>query len=263
MLITCVLWGVSVVLTALLYFTEAICSPWWVLLLLPGLYLAAGLCYMLLLIVMSFFLPKKEEQSHKEWCRIIIVETSRWLIPLLHMRVRLIGDEKLPTDKPFLLVCNHRSNFDPIITMAAMPRQRICFVSKPENFRIILAGRLMRCASFLAIDRENARKAATTIHRAAEYITDRGLVMGIYPEGTRSKTGELLEFRNGAFKIAKLANCPVAVLTIRDSGHRHFFSPRVMELHVVEVLDESYVADNRTTVISEHAKALIEADLSK
>lgn len=260
MILNGILWGVSALLTLLTVLCAPL-SPWWALLLLPGLYIAAGATYMIFLLIISWFLPKTEGQSHKNWCRVVIVETIKWVLQLMHFRVRLIGENTLPTNKPFLLVCNHRSNFDPLITMAAMHRWPMAFVSKPENFRIILAGNFMRCASFLAIDRENVRNAATTVHRAADYIRERNLVMGIYPEGTRSKTAELLEFRSGALKIAKLAECPVAVMTIQYMPRRHPLAPKEVMLRVVELLDETYVKENRASAISDHARELIAADL--
>ncbi len=255
MILNWLFWGLSALLTGLLIILCPL-SPLWALLLLPGLYLALGTAYMMGLLLISLFLPKAEEQSHKPWCRWVIVYTLRWIFWLFGFRIHFTGAERLPTDRPFLVVCNHRSNFDPLITLAAMHPWKMAFVSKPENFRIPVAGPFMRSASFLAIDRENARKAATTIHRAADAITKGGLVMGIYPEGTRSKTGELLEFRDGAFKIAKLAQCPVAVMTICYHGRR-------VELHTLALLDETYVKENRTNAISDHARELIAADLSK
>ena len=257
-----IFWLLSVALTALSYGIHPSLSPWWAVPLIVGVYLAVGGLYVLLLLVISLFLPKKEEPRHREWCRRIVVLTAEWVLTLLCFDIRVEGAEKLPADRPCLLVCNHRSNFDPIVTLAALRQQKLVFVSKPENFRIPLVGPLIRCASFLAIDRENARRAAVTIHRAAEHITARGLSVGIYPEGTRSKTGELLEFRAGAFKIAKLANCPIAVMTIRDHGRRWLLAPRRVELTVLDVLTTDYVRDNRTAAISDDVRKQMETALS-
>lgn len=96
--------------------------------------------------------------------------------------------EKLPKNERFLLVCNHRSKFDPILTWYVLRDYNLAFISKPENFR--------RCC-FMAIDRENPRNALKTIHQAAELIKQNEVSVAVYPEGTRSKTCELLPFHNG------------------------------------------------------------------
>lgn len=257
-----IFWLLSAALTVLSYGVHPSLSPWWAAPLVVGWYLAVGALYILLLLVVSLFLPKEEEPRHREWCRRIVVLTATWVLTLLHFRIRVEGAEKLPAKSPYLLVCNHRSNFDPLVTLAALRKQKLVFVSKPENFRLPIVGPLIRCASFLAIDRDNARHAAVTIHRAAEHITACGFSVGIYPEGTRSKTGQLLEFRAGAFKIAKLASCPIAVMTIQDHGRRWFLSPRRVTLTVLDVLTDDYVRDNRTAAISDNVRQQMETALS-
>jgi 1-acyl-sn-glycerol-3-phosphate acyltransferase len=175
--------------------------------------------------------------------------------------VHISGVDKLPKTTPFLLVCNHLSNLDPLVTLAALRGFDLAFVSKPENFKIPLAGPIMRNASFLPIDRENPRNAVSTIKQAAKQIAERSLCMGIYPEGTRNKTKEkLLPFHNGSFKIATTAKCPIAVLTLRyekgtlpHTRHAH--------LQVIEVLNADYVSENRTDAIGARVLSLIENNL--
>ena len=255
--------GLAAAATAALYICCPALSFWWLVPLFAGLYIAIGVAYILCLLVISWFLPTAEGQPHKETVRIIIVHTVQWVLGLLRMQVHVKGVELLPQDRPFLLVGNHRSNFDPLVTLAALDQHRLAFVSKPENMKIILVGRLIRCASFLSIDRDNPRNAVTTIRQAADFITERRLCMGIYPEGTRSKTGELLEFRSGAFKIAKMAGCPIAVVSLQYGKRRWPLGAKPVHLHVLTVLDEAYVAQTRTSDISNHSREMIAADLAQ
>ncbi len=261
-MITAIFCGLAAAVTAVLYILCPTLSFWWLLPLFAGGYVVLSVAYLLLLLVISWCLPTQEGQPHKEWARVTIVHTINWVLGLFRMRVDVRGAELLPQDRPFLLVGNHLSNFDPLVTLAALQKHRLAFVSKPENMKIILAGRFIRCASFLSIDRDNPRNAVTTIHQAAEFITERKLCMGIYPEGTRSKTGELLEFRSGAFKIAKLAKCPIAVVSLKYGKRRWPLGIKPIRLQVITLLDETYVEENRTNTISDHVKALIQQDLS-
>jgi len=250
-------------LTGLLYLCHPTLSLWWLLPLWIGFYLAVGVFHILWVLTSVLFLPKTDPSPRRysvyHW---FIYHTLAWLLPLLGIRVHLTGSEQLPIDRPFLLVCNHRSGFDPLVTLSVLDRWQVAFVSKPEIFRIPVVNVAMERACFLPIDRENARNAVATIHRAADQITNLGLCMGIYPEGTRNRDSEaLLPFHAGSFKIAKLAKCPVAVLTIRYEKRRWPLGMKHVRLQVSGVLDEEYVTANRTNDISARAKEMMEDSL--
>ena len=104
-----------------------------------------------------------------------------------------------------MFVGNHRSNFDPIIEWLVLKPWDIAFISKGENFKIPFFGRIIRKCCFMPIDRENPRKALRTINKASDLLQSGEVSIGVYPEGTRSKTGELLPFHDGVFHIAKKA----------------------------------------------------------
>ena len=87
-------------------------------------------------------------------------------------------------------------------------RWPLAFVSKPSNMRKFVIGPFVRRCCFLPIDRENARNALTTINAAAGLIRSHVCSFAIYPEGTRSKSGELLPWHAGSLKIAQKANIP-------------------------------------------------------
>ena len=233
-------------------------SGWWLLPLFVMGYVAAVLIYILLLFSCLALLPNKDPSPRlRRITHVFVRLTLSWITRLLGYRIRIEGADALP-DTPFLWVCNHRSAFDPICTVAAVPRDLV-FVAKPGVLKIPIIGYLMKKVGFMAIDRENARNAVTTIKRAAELIRDVGLSVGIYPEGTRSKDGSLLPFHAGSFKIAKLAECPVVVVSIRYE--KTFLWFKRVHLHVVDVINENYVAENNTATLSERAETAIREDL--
>lgn len=261
MLYTCLFGGVALASTAVLY---ALCpgtSLWWALPLAVGLYLAVGVLYVLGLFIVSLF-PVNKPRHQSAACHFIIRHTLSWLLPLIGTWATLEGAEQLPS-RPYLLVGNHRSNLDPLLTLLVLRKHRIAYVSKPENFRLPLAGTWAKRAAFLAIDRENPRKAMTAIHQAADLIANHDLIMGLYPEGTRNKAKELLPllpFHNGSLKIAKLAKCPVVTLSLRYERKGLW---RIARLKVVDVMDEEFVTANRTDAIGQRVKEAIEQELEK
>lgn len=198
-------------------------------------------------------------------CRFGCVTVISFVNFYAGLRIRLTGVEKLPTGERFLLVSNHRSLFDPLIVMDKLWRYNVSFVSKPANLKIPFAGRVAYAAGFLSIDRENDRNALRTILTAADYLKRDLCSIGIYPEGTRSKTAELLPFHAGSLKIAQKAKVPVAVCAVQGTEKiRSFrlFSGIPVELHVLEVIPAETVCAMKTTELCDYIRTTIQADLT-
>lgn len=185
---------------------------------------------------------------------------------LCRIRVHVSGIEKIPRDIKVLFVSNHRSNFDPIITWYALKKWKIAFVSKPENFKVPFFGRIIRKCCFMPIDRENPRKAIPTINRAAKLLKKQQVSIGIYPEGTRSKTCEILPFHNGVFKIAQKADAPVVVLCITGTekiSKRTPFQHTDVYLDVLEVFEGEHIKETKTELIGTAVRRLIEINTER
>ena len=232
-------------------------------------FLAANLLFALCFWINSLLLPRLApgqgiEKQHR-FSRWICMSVPRWLCGYAGVRPRLSGLEKLP-EGPFLFVCNHRSMFDPLVAMGWLAKYNIAFVSKPSNLELPIAGITARHAGFLAIDRENNREALKTILMAADYLKRGVCSVGIYPEGTRSKTREMLPFHAGSFKIAQKAGVPVAVACIRGTEKvksRLFLRKTPVDLEILEVIDAARVKAMGTNELAEEARGLIQRRLDE
>ena len=260
MLLTVLFAGLSGVATTLLFAFGPELAWWWHLPVFLGFYVATGLVYVVTVVTVLLLTLKGDPSPRTRHITQRLIEwTLSWVLLTIGYRIRVEGRERLP-DRPFLLVCNHRSAFDPLCTAAALTDVDMVFVAKPGIFRIPVIGTVLRKLCFLPIDRENPRNAVTTIKRAAELIQQVGLSVAIYPEGTRNKESEaLLPFHAGSFKIAKLADCPVVTATVRYEK-RFLWEKRVL-LRMVDVMDAAFVAENNTATLSDRAKEKIEEDL--
>ncbi|MCQ2438273.1 MAG: 1-acyl-sn-glycerol-3-phosphate acyltransferase [Oscillospiraceae bacterium] len=181
------------------------------------------------------------------------------------VRVEVSGAEKLPRD-PFLLVCNHRSAFDPFVTLAAISGVRLAFISKPENFDIPVLGRLMRRCCHMPIDRENPRRAMETIQAAAELLKKGEQSVAVYPEGTRNTTEVLLPFHSGVMKIAQRAQVGLVVATVEGTdliqGNMPFRRTRV-RLSILQTFTPDELKALRSTELGEQVRAIMEKQLLK
>jgi 1-acyl-sn-glycerol-3-phosphate acyltransferase len=131
-------------------------------------------------------------------------------------KVRVEGLEYLPAGGA-ILAANHQSLVDIPLFLAALPRE-VRFLAKRELGRIPLFGYAMAKAGNLFIDREDPRDAVYLVREATARM-DRGQMVVIFPEGTRSRDGTIGEFKPGAFYLARKTGAPLLPVLI-DGGHK-------------------------------------------
>ena len=203
---------------------------------------------------------ERQKPIYRRGCAII----AGWLCWWARVRVKLSGADKLPTAGRFVLICNHRSGFDPVVTEAWLTDYNLAFISKPSNLKLPYIGKLAYGAGFLPIDRENDRAALKTILTAADYLKRDFCSIVIYPEGTRSKTGALLPFHAGSFKIAQKANVPLVIACVSGTEqirHRWLFRSTKVELQILELLPAERVKAMSTQELAAYSKEKIEEAL--
>lgn len=128
-------------------------------------------------------------------------------------RMSVEGNEHCDPKRATVYVCNHQSTLDiPALYVALAPVQ-VRFVAKKMIKYVPLFGWFMVLAGFVFIDRASKRSGLKSLQDAAARIKA-GISIVIFPEGTRSPTGEVLPFKKGTFALATMAGvpiCPVAI----------------------------------------------------
>ncbi len=175
--------------------------------------LETALAIVFLFFVSLFCYGKEPPEQDHGFCRSLAYHTMDCILSLFGFSLKGEGLDQIPRE-PCVIVCNHLSRFDPMVTFVLLRGRLLSFVSKKENMRIPIAGPILQKIGYIALDRENPLRAMRAIHTAAKRIKNVGYTIGIYPEGTRSKSGELLEFKPGAFVLAKKGECPLVISAI-------------------------------------------------
>ncbi len=229
-------------------------------------YIIAGVLGLILLYVLILWLSglrvdmQKEYTDHSPFHRFLIDSFTAVGLWVLGVHIHVTGAEQVPAHKRVLFISNHISNYDPIVTWRIFRRWNMAYISKPSNFRIPIFGRLIRRCGFLAIDRENPRNAMRTIQSAAALLQSDQFSVGVYPEGTRSKTGQLLPFHNGVFKIAQRADADIVVLHLSGTSQirQNYLRRRThVYLDVLTVLPAEQIKHQRTEQIGEEIRRLL------
>jgi len=132
-------------------------------------------------------------------------------------RFRTVGVKILDPRRPYVAVANHES-FADIFLISHLPWE-MKWLSKDAIFRIPLMGWMMRMAGDIAVSRGDVRSRMQALEECRDRLMKHVSVM-IMPEGTRSSSGQLGPFRDGAFRLAVETGCPIlpiAVAGTRDA----------------------------------------------
>lgn len=203
---------------------------------------------------------KKEYNTDSKFYRWLLYSSTGIASKILRIKFHTTGMEKVPTDTRFLFVCNHRSNYDPILSWYVFRKFNLSFISKPENFKVPIYGRIIRRCCFMAINRKSPRESMQTILRAIKLVKDDQVSIAVYPEGTRSKTLKLLKFHNGVFKVAHKAGIPVVVVTVKGTElikKQYPFHRSHVYFDVLETIPTEKVKELGTDGVSAYARKLM------
>lgn len=128
-----------------------------------------------------------------------------YLVFCTWLRFRAKGMERLPQDGGALLLINHQSFLDPLVVGVAL-RRPVSFLARDSLFRVPVIGSILRNTYVMPINRE---AASTSSLREAIRRLNHGFYVGIFPEGTRSETGEIGPLKPGFLALMRRANVPV------------------------------------------------------
>lgn len=156
--------------------------------------------------------------------RFVVHKISKWLTDSffgfgLVMKRKVEGIENLDPNGTYVMVLNHNSMVD-ILSIYNLPLV-FKWVSKKEVYRMPIVGRLLLAHGDIVINRASTKEAMQLVHtRGKEWLAKEASV-AIFPEGTRSKDGEIHNFKAGAFILAKDAEVPILPIVL-DGTDRVF-----------------------------------------
>ena len=187
-------------------------------------------------------------------------------LALSGIRVRVAGAQNVPHNRAAVFCSNHQSNVDPPILFDALhPRMHILY--KAEIDAIPILARSFRLGGFIPIDRRNKEAALRAIETGAASIRT-GNSFLIFPEGTRSRTADLLPFKKGGFVMALKAQAPIVPVAVQGGRAAmrkgsSIIRPVTVSIRVGEPIETAGLAlENRDALIT-RTRQRIEALLAE
>lgn len=208
------------------------------------LFLTETLFFTIYIFLISTFSHRLAFYGGVWWAKVM-----QWLTP---MPVKIIGRENIDPKQSYIIVSNHQSASDIVAIYGSIGIQ-FRWILKQELRKAPLLGIACEKMQHIFIDRSSARASYRSIQKAKEILTN-GTSVVIFPEGTRSKTGEMGTFKHGAFKMAFELGLPILPITLNGthsvmSGGLETLIYGHSEMVIHKPIDTMRYKDNRDELI--------------
>jgi 1-acyl-sn-glycerol-3-phosphate acyltransferase len=192
---------------------------------------------------------------------------TKWAMQHVKMsgaKVKVFGEENIPSDIPVLFVSNHQGNFDIALFMSHINKPK-GYIAKIEMKKIPVLRTWMKYMHCVFMERGNLRKAAEAISEGIKIIKS-GYSMVLFPEGTRSKGNHMNEFKAGAFKLATKTGVPIVPVTISGSYklmelNNSKIKPAEVEIYIHPIVSTENLTREEESELSDKVKAIIQSKL--
>ncbi len=181
-----------------------------------------------------------------------------WIFPPWSVSVH--GREKIDKDKTYVIVSNHQSLVDILVAFTLFTHFK--WVSKSELFNIPLIGWNMVLNQYVRLER-GKNHSIKKMYKACQKHLERGSSIFLFPEGTRSNTGEMRPFREGAFVLAKRQQVPILPLVIRGSkdalpkSSMNFHGKTHVDVYVLDEIPPESFAETNPRVLAGQVREII------
>jgi 1-acyl-sn-glycerol-3-phosphate acyltransferase len=179
--------------------------------------------------------------------RAVQVFWSRSVLWFLLVPIKVTGCENVNPKQSYVFVANHQSFLDVFAVYGWLPNN-FKWLMKKEIRKVPFVGTACAVAGHIFVDRSNPRAALQSMEHIKKELVN-GISTVIFPEGTRTKTGEMGRFKQGAFKIAMDMGLPVVPITLNGfyqsmPSKQFFVNPfSRVSLHIGKPIDISQFTD--------------------
>lgn len=154
-------------------------------------------------------------EGERQWIRKAEDDWGGAILKRAGINLQIKGQENIP-EGPVLFVSNHQSYLDIPVFMSAVGRKPIGFIAKQSLSKVPGFGSWIKAIRSVFIIREDSRASLKSIEEGVELLKQ-GFSLVIFPEGTRSRSSEMAEFKRGSLRLATKAGVPVVPVTLQNT----------------------------------------------
>ena len=205
--------------------------------------------------------PEEERWRH-------VQKIMGWVIASGNIDLQVYGKENIPQEGSFMLYANHQGMFD-VVALAATCDRPLGAVYKKELKNVPVLKQILESTLSFDMDRDDVRQSLTVIQNVVKEVSS-GRNYLIFPEGTRSKNGNVMgEFHGGSFRAASKAKCPIVPVAFIDSFKvldQNGSAPVAVKMYYLKPIPYEEYADMKTVelaaLVKERIAQTIEAGLT-
>lgn len=202
--------------------------------------------------------PEAERWAHIQSILRLVIDSG-------NVELVVTGTENIPTEGGFVMYGNHQGLFD-VVALGATCPMPLGAVLKKELEDMPLIKQIVSCTKSFAMDREDVRQSLTVIQAVTEELKQ-GRSYVIFPEGTRSKKGNIMgDFHGGSFRCAVKAKCPIVPLVFVDCFRvldQKGCAPVAAQLHYLPPIPYEEYKDMKAAQVAEVVRARIQQVLDQ
>ncbi len=177
---------------------------------------------------------------------------SSGVLKVTGVSLNITGLENIDRKKTYVYVSNHSSQFDIAALQYSIP-QKFSMFYKKELSSIPIFGWALWAGPYIAIDRKSAEKARRSLEYAKQLMDKKHISVLLFAEGTRSRTGEILPFKRGAFHLAATSGHPIVPVTISKSQQimpkgKFYIKRGTIKIHFDKPVDTSGVKNRKEQI---------------
>jgi len=190
---------------------------------------------------------------------------SPMILAISMVRVKATGEKNI-LDEPAIYAANHASQLDIPIICTRVNRPMF-FIGKIELKKVPVLSQYIKVVGMILVDRKNRERAMASMRTAIQDIKG-GKSIAAFPEGTRTKTGELLPFKKGVFTISKEGRIPIVPIAVFGSAKAlasgsFFMRPATVELRILPALNSEEFFNMSVEEMANHTRSLIQQEMEK
>ncbi len=185
---------------------------------------------------------------------------ARLLMYLSLTKVKIDGNNNFDPDRSYVFVANHQSIYD-IFLIYGWLNSKFRWIMKKELRLIPLVGYTCERMGHIFIDRSSPIRARQSLEKAKERLKNGGSIV-LFPEGTRTRNGQVGRFKRGAVTIASELNMPIIPLTIKGAyevlpRHSGYIKPGIITLYIHPAINATTVANTESHILLEQIRTTI------
>lgn len=205
----------------------------------------------------------RKEGKIEEHDRIVRTMVNNWALRLMKLAgasMEVTGKENIP-EGPVVFAANHQGYADIPLLLTQLDKPNP-LIAKKELEKVPLLRDWMTELNCIFIDRDNARQAMDSLKKANELLSE-GYSVSIFPEGTRSKGGEIKDFKGGTIRLATRAKVPIVPCCIEGTynmleANKGFkITPAKLQLHILPAIETADLSREEIKALDERLRSVI------